>query len=363
MRIIWKEDDREILHLMSSSIVPAPRSLWILTDGKAGDTAQCAGVAEALAIPYEARIIAPRAPFSWWLPHGPIDPKERTNAPGSPLAPPLPDMVIASGRRAAGYLKHIKRASGGRTFTVMLKDPRSGPKAADLIWVPYHDPLRGANVLATPTSPHRFSVRKLADLRTEPVPALDSLTAPRVAVLVGGKSRHHRFTQTDQDRFVDGLKEMAQAHDARFMITISRRTPLPLAQRITEFARSGGHFFWDGEAPNPYGHLLAKADAIVATADSTNMIGEATATGRPIHVFHPNGGHPKITRFLGTLERLGCVHPFPGPLKTTTYEPIDSTPVIANWILSQYTAQKKSRNGSHQSDLPQPGPAGAGQTE
>ncbi|WP_209011016.1 mitochondrial fission ELM1 family protein [Labrenzia sp. PHM005] len=316
----------------------SPSTIWILSDGKAGDVAQCVGVAEALHLPYEMRTVAPKPPYSWWLPYGPFPPKDRETHADSPIAPPYPDIALASGRRAAAYLKRVKKASGGKTFTVFLKDPRTGPGSADLIWVPEHDKLRGLNVLVTPTSPHKFSASRLAELKSEPFPEIDSPPAPKVAVLLGGDSRHHTFTESDQKRFIDGLRQMATDDQAHFLITVSRRTPADLAKAVEELAISGGHYFWAGDGPNPYGHFLAKADAFVATADSTNMIGEATSTGRPIHVFHPSGGHDKITRFLGTLEQLGCVHPFPGPMKTTTYEPIDATPVIAERILADYSA-------------------------
>ena len=319
----------------------APSSVWVLTDGKAGDLAQCVGVAEALGCPFQDRRIAPRPPFSWWLPFGPTDPREWENRPGSPLAPPFPDIAIASGRRAAAYLRRIKRVSGGRTFTVFLKDPRTGADAADVIWVPEHDRLRGRNVLVTPTAPHKFSAETLARLRQETVPEIDRLTSPRVAVLVGGDSRHHTFSEDDQHRFLNGLRDLALNEAAALMITTSRRTPSALAYGLSSLAKSGPHLYWTGKDPNPLGHYLAKADAIVATADSTNMIGEAVATGKPVHVFHPGGGHDKITRFLGSLERLGAVHPFPGPLKTTTYEPIDATPVIAERILTGYAVMRQ----------------------
>jgi len=318
----------------------SPSSVWILTDGKAGDLAQCVGVAEAVGLPFETRRVAPRAPFSWWLPYGPIDPREREDRPGSPIAPPYPDIAIASGRRTVAYLRRVKRLSGGRTFTVFLKDPRTGTGAADLIWVAEHDRLRGGNVMVTPTSPHRFSASVLSELRAATNPEIDKLGAPRVAVLVGGDSRHHRFSNEDQTRLLDGLRETARTSGAKFMITASRRTPAALAQGLAGLARESGHYFWTGEGPNPYGLYLAKADAIIATADSTNMIGEAASTGKPIHVFEPGGGHAKITRFLGTLRALGVIHPFPGPLKTTTYEPMNATPAIASRILRDYAAMR-----------------------
>jgi len=326
---------------MLKSRETAPSTVWVLTDGKAGDLAQCIGVAEALGCPYETRRIAPRPPFSWWLPFGPTDPREWEGRPGSPLAPPYPDIAIASGRRAAGYLRRIKRLSKGRTFTVFLKDPRTGLEAADLIWVPDHDTLRGRNVLVTPTSPHKFSAEKLSSLRVQAAPELDRLKSLRVAVLVGGDSRHHSFTEDDQHRLLNALRVLAQEESATLMITTSRRTPPALSYGLSSLAKSGGHFYWTGKEPNPLGLFLAKADAIIATADSTNMIGEATATGKPVHVFLPSGGHDKITRFLGNLERIGAVHPFPGPLKTTTYEPIDATPVIAERILTDYAALRQ----------------------
>ncbi len=139
------------------------------------------------------------------MPLGPIDPQERPQAKDSPIAPPFPDILVASGRRAVAYLRHVRQASGGKTFTVFLKDPRTGAKTADLIWVPEHDQLRGSNVIVTLTPPHRISQARLAAAREAPDPRLAGLKHPRVAVLAGGDSRHHHFTPEDADRFVAAL--------------------------------------------------------------------------------------------------------------------------------------------------------------
>src|SRR6476619_5055494 len=120
---------------------------WVLSDGKAGDELQCLGVTDALGIEPEIRRVDPRAPWRWLMPHGPVDPAERAGVPNSPIAPPFPDLLIASGRRAVSYLRRVKRASGGRTYTVYLKDPRTSAAVADLIWVPVHDRLRAPNVV------------------------------------------------------------------------------------------------------------------------------------------------------------------------------------------------------------------------
>jgi len=313
---------------------PTPKTvptIWVLTDGKAGDESQCLGVAERLGVEPEIRRVAPRKPFAWLMPRGPIDPREAPDRPGSPIRPPFPDIAIASGRRAVAYLRALEKASNGRSFTVFLKDPRTGAGTADLIWVAEHDRLRGDNVLVTTTSPHRLTPEKLAAARAAPPAPIAALQAPRVAVLVGGDSRHHRFTAADNGRLVGQLDALA-ASGVRLMGSPSRRTAPALSAAVAAVVARHGGWWWDGRGDNPYLALLANADAVVVTADSTNMVGEAAATGVPILVFEPQGGHPKIAALLASLARQGAVHPFRGRLDGERYQPIDSTPIIADAI-------------------------------
>jgi uncharacterized protein len=321
---------------------------WVLTDGKAGDEGQCLGLAEALGLAPEIRRIAPRPAFAWAMPWGAIDPKDAPGRPGSPIAGPFPDLVIASGRRSAPYLRAVKRASGGRTFTVFLKDPRSGTRTADLIWVPEHDRLRGENVVVTLTPPHRVSPPRLAAARRSPDPRLAALPSPRVAVLAGGPSRHHRFPDADVARFMTDLARLGES-GATLMVTASRRSPPALRAALQDLVARNGGFIWDGAGENPYLALLALADVVVVTADSYNMAGEAAATGAPILVFEPSGGHPKLTAFFKGLERHGAVKPFAGRLEAWTYEPLDATPIIAEAVRSGLARHRRALG------LPDPG--------
>jgi uncharacterized protein len=314
---------------------------WVLTDGKAGDELQALSVAEALGLTPEIRRVGPKPPFTWLMPWGPIDPRERPGAVGSPLAPPFPDLLIASGRRAVAYLRHVKRASGGGTYTVFLKDPRTGPETADFIWSPAYDRLRGPNVLTTLTPPHRVSARRIETARARPDPRLAHLPHPRVAVLAGGDSRHHRFTDQDIARFVRHLTALAET-GAGLMVTASRRTPAALREALMALTSKHGGFFWDGAGENPYVDLLALADFIVATADSFNMIGEAAATGRPILVFEPSGGHPKLDVYMDELKSHGIVHPFEGRLVGGPYEPLNSTPKVAEAIAQGLSRHRRA---------------------
>ncbi len=316
------------------------KTAWIITDGKAGDELQCLGVTDALHLKPEIKRIAPRKPWVWFAPWGPMDPNEHPDTPGSILAPPFPDLVVASGRRAIPALREIKRASHNKTFTVCLKDPRTGAGTADLIWVPEHDNLRGPNVLVTLTSPHRLQMSAIQAAKAEPPRALMALPHPRVAVLVGGDSRNHVFTPDDTAQFVGHLKSISR-QGAALIVTLSRRTPPALAEAVKSVISASGGYIWDGTGANPYLAMLALSDMIVVTADSVNMVSEACITGHPVLVFEPSarrfGNAGKIRRFIQGLIDHGAVRLFQGGLESYAYEPLDSTPVIAQAIRQAIT--------------------------
>ncbi|HRE21359.1 MAG TPA: mitochondrial fission ELM1 family protein [Rhabdaerophilum sp.] len=315
---------------------------WIVTDGKAGDLNQCLGLAERLGIAPEIRTVLPRAPFVWGMPLTwrirplAIDPAEAPGRAGGPLAGEMPDLVIASGRRAAPYLPAIKRQSGGHTFTVFLKDPRTSAEIADFLWVPEHDRLRAQNVMTTLLSPHRVSPTSLHILRmAQPPTQIAALPSPRVAVLIGGNSKDFTFADTDVARFGAALEALGRS-GAGIMATTSRRTPPALAEAARAAIGNVGGGLWDGTGDNPYRDLLAHADALVVTAESVNMVGEALATGRSVHLFRPTGGSRKIDQFLRGLEARGLVHPFSGAVRDDRYEPVDDTDVIAQELARRY---------------------------
>lgn len=318
----------------SNRLLPQPTRCWILTDGKIGDEVQCRGLAEALGVIPVIRRVAPRGLFAWAMPFGPIDPRENPHIAGSPLAPPYPDLAIAAGRRTVPYLRAVKRLSNGATFTVFLKDPYCSRSFADLIVVPEHDRLRGDNVMAALTPANRLPAEKLAAAQMKPDARIDSLARPRVALLVGGPSTHHRYGEKEAKELAAIGAQVGRA-GMGLMVTPSRRTPKTLVDRIRANVPAEA-FVWDGTGANPYLAILAHADTIVVTADSVNMVGEAVATGKPVYVCEPSGGHRKITAYLDRLEALGAVRRWRGKFEDWSYAPINATPIIAAEIARRY---------------------------
>jgi len=304
----------------------------VLGSGKAGHETNAIGVAEALGAPYELKRVDPRRPFLWMSPYGPVDPRD-----GDLLRPPWPDIVLASGRVTVPYLRAFKRRGGPRVFAVFLQDPRFARATMDLIWAPEHDRVQGPNVIKTLTSPHPFSPRRLAAARAAPDPRLAALPAPRCAIVLGGPSGAQHFTAGDLARMRDAARAIAGQGFA-VMATPSRRTPPELLAAVRDGLGDAPGFVWDGTTgDNPYAAMLALADAILVTGDSANMVGEATVTGAPVHVFEPSGGDAgKLGQGIDALERLGAVRRFAGRIERFSYPPIDSSGVIAAEIARRF---------------------------
>lgn len=316
---------------------------WIISDGKAGHEIQMLGIAEALGVDAQIKpIAAPGNLYKLTAPYGPPPVAARFGAPGGPFAPPWPAIAFATGRLTTPYIRALKRKAGMQTFTVILLDPKTGPRSADLFWVPEHDTRRGANVVTTLTSAHRYAPERIAQLRSKMPASIAALPTPRVAVLIGGPNGDYWYGPDETARLARALAALAQS-GAGLMITASRRTPPDLLDAVGKATETGQRFFWRGEGPNPYPDFLASADAFVVTADSVNMVGEAAATGRPIHVFHPAGGSSKFDRFHAVLSEKGITRPFNDGrgLESWNYEPLDSARNIACEIERRYAARLK----------------------
>jgi mitochondrial fission protein ELM1 len=306
---------------------------WLITDDKAGMRVQVEGVATALGVDWELKQVAPHGIWRFAAPYGPPDPRDGIGV-GKLLAPPWPDIAIATGRLSVPYIRALRKHAGVATFTVVLQDPKTSARTADLIWVPEHDRRRGANVITTLTAPHVFTPERIAELRGGVPKQIAALPGPRVAVVLGGKNAVYKFTDDDDDRLEASIASIARL-GASFMITPSRRSHQRLVRAVLRATEGSPRFLWDGAGENPYPAFLAHADLFVVTGDSVNMTGEPLVTGRPVYVFEPSGGSAKFRRFHESLRRYGATRTLPDEVKSLdgwTYEPLDSAAAIAREI-------------------------------
>lgn len=311
---------------------------WLICDGKTGMMVQLRGVADAMGLDYDMKIVNPKGLAKVLSPWGPTSADGQMGQDEGLFAKPFPEVVIATGRASIPYLRKLRRLAGPSCFTVVLQDPKTGRNTADLIWVPAHDRRRDSNVITTLTSPHSFSQQRLAELRSTVPEPIATLPSPRVAVVLGGKNGIYKFSDSDDDRLGQSLSSL-KALGASFMITPSRRSHQRLVRTVDAATAGAARILWDGSGDNPYPSFLAHADMLIVTADSVNMTGEACSTGRPVYVFSPSGGSAKFDRFHEALKAHGATKELPqsfSSFEAWSYEPLNSAEVIGTEICKRW---------------------------
>lgn len=298
---------------------------WIVTEGMAGTENQCLGVAESLGIQADVRRVSLRQPWKIFSPYLGLE-FGATFIPQ--LVPPWPDLLIASGRKSIAASRYVKKASGGKTFTVQIQDPRIDPKYFDLVAVPEHDRTRGENVIVTTAAPNRITDSRLTKARNDFAPLFAMMPSRHIAVLLGGNSKTHTITPARMKELGTQLASL----QGSLMITASRRTT---EEQKTAFLAGLGdhpHWFWDGTGENPYMGMLAWADCILVTADSVSMLSDAATTGKPVYMIAMDGNSTKFDKFHQNMLNRGVIRRFTGALEQWHYEPLRDAQRIAQEI-------------------------------
>jgi mitochondrial fission protein ELM1 len=297
-------------------------SIWVLADPRPGTAAQALGIAERLGVPFEVK----RVEFSRWaaMPNRLLG-ASLAGLSGAEWRPPWPRLVIAAGRRTAPAALWLAR-QGARTVQVM--GPGFPASRFDLVVRPAHDRASEApNLLRVLGAPHRITLERLAAAAGR----FRDLPSPRVALLVGGPVRG-----VGLDAAAAGaLARQVAAAAGSVLASTSRRTGQAAAEAVA--AALAGHphrLHRFGQAgDNPYLSLLADADAVVVTGDSTSMISEAAITPAALYVADlPGASGPRHRAFHQSLYDAGQARPFEARLDAFARTSLDETARIAEAI-------------------------------
>jgi len=325
-----------------------PLSVWAVSDGRAGIESQVMGLAEAVARLTPAVIENKRLKFKGFMGRLPtplqLSPRSMLAADSAKMEPPWPDLWIGAGRAAVTFALCIRGWSKGKTYVVQVQDPRWPAKMFDLIIPPRHDRVVGPFAFSITGSPHRVTVERLKSELEAFAPQLKGLPSPKVAVLVGGKSKVHDLTPSRAIAMADEIALAVQRTGGAVLVTFSRRTPHAAKALMSHRLKQLPGMVWDGEGANPYFAFLAAADHILVTEDSTNMAVEAAATGKPVHVLKMDGrGGAKFDRLHAELAEIGAARPFDGQLDSWAYEPLNETERAAREILERMRRRDHSQ--------------------
>ncbi|MBN9507970.1 MAG: mitochondrial fission ELM1 family protein [Alphaproteobacteria bacterium] len=307
-----------------------PTNAWLLSEDYAGLWSQATGLAEAAGLSAERRVLVPRGIFRVLSPK--LWPRPQRAIAPQALAPPLPEIVIGCGGKAAAVLATLH----GVTRTVIIQHPRMDPRRFDLIVAARHDELEGPNVFVTRTALHRATPARLAAAAPAWAPRFADLPRPLVAVLLGGSNGRFRLDRAAAAALAERLAGMMAADRVGLAITPSRRTDPAAVAALSARLRPRGAYLWDGTGENPYFGMLGLADAIVVTTDSVSMISEAVATAAPVMVAALPGRSRRIALFLRGLIDAGRVRPYEGRFAHWRVAPLDDTPAAAAELVRRF---------------------------
>ncbi len=316
----------------------------VISDGRRGIENQALGLAEAFGRLRKPKII--KHVVKSGKPFRACPPKIQFALKPTPAdygIEVMPDIVIGCGRQAIAPLLALKKAGGNGVFTVYVQDPRMDTQHFDLVIAPKHDGLTGDNVETMIGSPNRVTGKLLADNVLNFALELAKMPAPRVAVLIGGTSKTHTLSRCVHQGHIHAVNALVQ-QGISVMLSTSRRTPgWAREDYCKSFFDRKQVWLWDDnrseQGDNPYFAFLGAADAILVTEDSTNMLTEACATGKPVFTLPMSckkaGGVGKFAELYQRLKNRCHVVPFEGNIEAPPYNVLDETRRMAKILVGR----------------------------
>ena len=206
------------------TITTETKTCWVLIADAPAFRKQTAGIAQALGIPFEEKIVGRRKPWCWLPKRWSFGALKQLTKQSTPLAAPWPDVVIACGQNTIAFALAIRRANKGKTKLIYVQKPSINPKHFDLVIAPMHDHAQGANIIETFGATHDLSEAALLEASKTFSPLFQSYKLPFLSMFIGGASKQYPFTGKQAALLADTIIEIATAYHGTVLISTSRRT-------------------------------------------------------------------------------------------------------------------------------------------
>ena len=287
---------------------------------------QTAGIAQALGIPFEEKIVGRKKPWCWLPKRLYFRALKQLTKQSTPLTAPWPDVVVACGQNTISFALAIRRANKGNTKLIYIQKPSISPKQFDLVIAPMHDHVKGPHVIETFGATHDLSQTALHEACKKFSPLFERYKLPFISIFIGGASKQYPFTGKQAALLADTIIDIANHYHGSLLISTSRRTGDDncryLARRFQAYKNI---YFYNGAGDNPYTAMLALAEMIMVTDDSVSMISEACYTGVPVYLLAlpEQVQRKKIGEFIDEAIERQLVRYYQGSLDTWDKQPLD----------------------------------------
>lgn len=281
-----------------------PLNVLLLSDGKPGHYHQAEGVVAALARLCEVRTTRLEVRRRFIVPTRTLLQLVNAGAPAARILrigfgiqasamAPADVVVSAGGETLAANAAAAKHLGAANIFCGRLR--RLAPEHIKLVLVTLESLAEKPNhLVCLPPSPIDIAGA------TAPGHSLGGRLGrnhppAKVGVLIGGNSGAFRYRQEDWLALTGFLREAHRSHGIRWLATTSRRSGRFIADGLAAMAAepdSGLATFIDFHTAGAgtLAQILAPADAVLCTDDSTSMIADAVGACLPVVAVAPQAG-------------------------------------------------------------------------
>ena len=154
-----------------------------------------------------------------------------------------------------------------------------------------------------------------------------------VSLILGGPSKHYSFSNKELTRIFKKIKTDFISDGYKGIVIPSLRTPKRIIDlAINEF--DPDNFVVNSVDKQAYLSALALATCIVVTCDSTSMISEAAASGKPIFIAHMRSkkNNYRFRKFFQLFKEMGITRDLGERVQSWTYNKLNEAERIAAMI-------------------------------
>ena len=300
---------------------------WCVTDGAAGNISQVKGLADAMKLNYQLKVVELRSPWKY-LPPGYLPAIDSSIKNLIDFRESIsPDYLITAG---------LKNKLKNNITTIHIQDPKINSQFFDYVVAPEHDSIQGPNVIKSVLAINHINEKLLLLESDKFKEKLSTLDKPIVTLIIGGKSNNYIFDNVALVNLSKMIDNIVNINSISLVILFSRRTDFFIKEYLIN-RYSEIHTVWTDESNNPYLTLLSQSSCLICTSDSVSMISEAVCSKKPVFIFRLKSKKKsnRIEIFNEKLLQLGYTKELSTKLTFDKTNYVNETLSIAEKILSK----------------------------
>ena len=240
-------------------------------------------------------------------------------------------VIISCGRKSVVPSIALKKKYKNDVFNIHVQDPKVSLKNFDLVLCPEHDDLKGDNVLNTRGAIHYLSKKEI-DKHSKYLKIYNE-NKKIVSFILGGPNKYYDYSDKQVNLIFNKIKTTFAPDKYKLIVIPSYRTPQEIIQKAFN-TFSHDNLVIKKIDKKAYLSSLSLADIVVVTCDSTSMISESAATGKPIYVAHMQStrNNYRFEKFYKQFRELGIIRDLGNSIDTWSYNQLDEANRLAPTI-------------------------------